>query len=399
MTTLALTKQTKIICIEEICKIKKLKINSSNDIKVLSQKWYDIDDKYKKYISQLCIEYWINKNTKIINTDDLIILEDYVKTRNKYKKHKINITDDYEFEYIEYNDDNIRQENIFKLNLLNIVNKLKKYFPKLSINIFFEKNTWADKEIKLTKAIYKHDVVINIRNNDVGDNGGDGDVDDNQDIENTFEIVLEYFEKIHNRFSDGDKYISTTQTTDDYLVFNEKTDSISEYFEKTIYTLIKFICASTDDKYELSKIMYYKKNLNKKSKRMKNDYFSRVIDYKRNNMFNLEDFYNELKIKNYSFDEFVQFIEDEYEIELDLDDDNNCNSKNFDKLIILLDDNELQSSFIRNYKEIYINVINILNDASDEIIKLMKVIRNKRFDLPIYVKNLLKYHKESLRIK
>jgi hypothetical protein len=303
------------------------------------------------------------------------------------KLKNIQITDDYKFNYVIYNDENIRQENIFKLNLLNIVNKLKTYFGNVDIDIFFEKYTWADKEIKLSKAVYKHDVIINIKNKNI-------DEEDDDNINNVFEIVLEYFEKIHNRFSDGDKYISAKQTSDEYSVFNEKIDDINEYYTDTIYSLIKFICTTTDDKYELSKILYYKNiSKNANSSYLIYEYFSRIIDFKKNKKFNLEEFYNQLKIKNYEFNEFVEYLEDEYELELD--EFNNCDIIFFDKLIIY--NNDIKSNFLDKYKDIYINALNMLNDASDEIIKLMKTIRNKRFQLPIYIKNLLKYHKDNLK--
>jgi hypothetical protein len=376
--------------------IKKYKIKSQEDIKPIHYKWIDLTKSEKTKLSKLCVNYWNDKNTKIINLEDLQILEYYVKNINndKIKLKNIQITDDYKFNYIIYNDVNIRQENIFKLNLLNIINKLKTYFVNVDIDIFFEKYTWADKEIKITKAVYKHDVIINIKNIDEED-------DDN--INNTFEIVLEYFEKIHNRFSDGDKYISAKQTSDEYIVFNEKTDDINDYYTDTIYSLIKFICATSDDKYELSKILYYK-NISKKKNISLMQYFNKIIDYKKNKTFNFENFLKELWIKNkdtnkyYTLDEFIYFLEEEYEIEIELDDLNNCDIKYFEKVIMGINENDIDSEIILEYRYVYINALNMLNDASDEIIKLMKTIRIKRFQLPTYVKNLIKYHKHNLKL-
>jgi hypothetical protein len=368
--------------------IKNYKITSSDDIKPIHTKWIDLTKSEKTKLSKLCVKHWNKKNTKITNSNDLEILEYYLKNNDNIETKEIEITDDYKFNYIIYNDDNIRQENIFKLNLLNIVDKIKTYFQNVDIDIFFEKYTWADKEIKLTKAVYKHDAIINIKNKDL---------DEDNEKSETFEIVLEYFEKVHNRFSDGDKNISAIQTSDEYIVLHEKNDDIKEFYTNTIYSLIKFICASTDDKYELSKILYYKNISKKKNISYLNyGYFSKIIDYKKNKTFNIEEFYNELKIKNFNFNEFVEFVEEEYELELD--NENNCDSKYFDKLIIYINNNDIKSSFLDKYKDVYINVLNMLNDASNEIIKLMKIIRTKRFQLPTYIKNLLKYHKDNLKV-
>jgi len=366
---------------------KSYTITSSNDIKPIHEKWIDLTKSEKTKLSKKCIKHWNDKNTKITKSEDLIILEYYVKNTDNFEIKEIEITDDYKFNYIIYNDDNIRQENIFKLNLLNIVDKLKIYFKSVDIDIFFEKYTWADKQIKLAQALYKHDVIINIKNKNLDE--------EEQESEN-FEIALEYFEKIHNRFSDGDKKISAEQTSDEYCVLHENGDNFKKFYKETIYSLIKFICASIDDKYELSKILYYK-NISNNTNTITYGYFSRIIDFKKNKTFNLEEFYNQLKIKNYEFNEFVEFLEEEYEIEIELDDNNNCDIKHFDKLIIYINNNDIKSSYLEQYKNTYSIALNMLNDASDEIIKLMKIIRKKRFQLPTYVKNLLKYHKDNLR--
>jgi hypothetical protein len=366
---------------------KGYKITSSDDIKPIHEKWIDLTKSEKTKLSKYCIKHWNDKNTKITKSEDLKILEYYLKIKDNFETIEIQITDDYKFNYIIYNDDNIRQENIFKLNLLNIVNKLKIYFTSVDIDIFFEKYTWVDKEIKLSKAVYKHDVIINIKNKNL---------DEDEQETNTFELALEYFERIHNRFSDGDKKISAEQTSDDYRVLHEKNDDFKKFYKETIYSLIKFICATLDDKYELSKILYYK-HIGKQTNTITYGFFSRIIDFKKNKTFNLEEFYNQLKIKNYEFNDFVEFLEEEYEMEIELDDNNNCDIKHFDKLIIYINNNDIKSSYLEQYKDIYCIVLNMLNDASDEIIKLMKIIRKKRFQLPTYVKNLLKYHKDNLK--
>jgi hypothetical protein len=376
--------------------IKDYKITSSNDIKPIHTKWIDLTKSEKTKLSKLCVKHWNKKNTKITNSDDLKILEYYLKNiiNDNVDTKEIEITDDYKFNYIIYNNDNIRQENIFKLNLLNIVNKLKIYFKNVDIDIFFEKYTWADKEIKLAKAVYKHDVIININNKDI---------DEDEQQSETFEIALEYFEKIHNRFSDGDKNISAIQTSDEYIVLHEKTDKLKKFYTDTIYSLIKFICASIDDKYELSKILYYK-NISNNTNTITYDYFSRIIDFKKNKTFNFEEFYKELIPRNndtnddYTLDEFIDFLEEDCKLTIEYDNSYNCDIKYFDKLIIFIGGNQINSFALTKYKNTYSIALNMLNDASDEIIKLMKIIRNKRFQLPTYIKNLLTYHKDNLKV-
>ncbi len=391
-------------------KDNKVVLSKQDDIKIINDKWIDLAETEKKKLSKMCVSYWNNKNTKIYNLKDLLILEYYLQNFNKAKvtHYNIAITDDYKFTYITYNGDNIRQENIFKLNLFYIVQKLKEYYKDADIGIFYEKHTWCDKQIKNTQSTYKHDVLINLRKLN-----GESFIQDENNLDNmtydqikdSFEIVLEYFEKKHNRFSDGDKEISVKQTTDEYSVYSEKTDDYTEYFEHTIYSLMKYICAATNNKYELSKVLYYM-NCNKSKKKATKltiDYFNRIIDYKKNGKFNFVAFFDELKPQNidsgedFTIDEFIDFLDEEFDIQVELDEDNNCDFKTFTKIISKVSDESINTVHaIDKYRQTYFNAVDVLNDASDEIIKLMQVIRNKRYHLPVYVKNLLKYHGEAL---
>jgi hypothetical protein len=192
------------------------------------------------------------------------------------------------------------------------------------------------------------------------------------------------------------------QTSDEYIVLNEKNDKNEEFYINTVYSLIKFICASTDDKYELSKILY-SKNISNNTNTITYGYFSTIINYKKNNTFNIKKFYKKLMPKNndtdenYTFEEFIEFLEEKYESEIEMNESNMCNIKYFEYIIMNINENNINSEAITEYKNAYINALNMLNDASDEIIKLMKVIRTKRFQLPTYIKNLLKYHKDNLK--
>ncbi len=390
----------------------KFSLSKQDDIKIVTEKWSDLVETEKKKLSKMCITYWNSKNTKLYNLKDLLILEYYLKNFNKKKvtHYDINITDDYKFNFITYNGDNIRQENIFKLNLFYIVQKLKEYYKDADIGIFYERHTWCDKQIKNTQSTYKHDVLINVRRSN-----GESSIQDESHIDkmtydqikDSFEIVLEYFEKKHNRFSDGDKEISVKQTTDEYSVFNEKSDDFSKYYEKTIYSLMKYICASTNNKYELSKVLYYinctkTNNSKNKTSKITIDYFNRIIDYKKNNKFNFVEFFEELKPQNidsgedFTLDEFIDFLNEEYDIQVELDDDDNCEFKIFAKIIMQLSNQNIIAPCLIMYKKTYLNAVDVLNDASDEIINLMNETRNKRYHLPVYVKNLLKYHGEAL---
>ena len=391
-------------------------ISKQNDFDIINKYWNDIKDDEKNKLSKMSKKYWNKKKTKIINLNDLQILAYYLGTNYGYDNNDddddndnqnsdtikyITIAGKYIFNYSIYEDNDIRQENIFKLNFYNIVKKLKYYFPNVDIKIFFEKPTYVDKEIKKPKNTYKHDVIINIAQKIENDTNNE---DEEYDIENTFEVVLEYFEKIHNRFSDEDKKISTNLFADEYFVYDENTNDINEFMKDTIYGLIQIICASTNDEYELSKILYFNKNY--KNKTIKNDvsYFNKIINNKKTGKFNFEDFYNEINPicveteEDYSQKEFIELLHSKYKIKIKIDKNDECNSEIFDEILIHTERSIVESNNLFKYKNIYLSAINTLQIASKEIIKLMKKQRTKRLQLPQFVRNIQIFHKDNLKI-
>lgn len=280
-------------------------IKNKDDSNQIKKYYFDIDEDNRKIISKKYVKDWEEKNSKLADNESLHILGDYLDVNDKeFSIHKIKIAGKYDFEYIKCKEHNIRQENIFKMNFLNIVEKLNEYFPNAQILIEFEAPTTVDKILKKPNCTYKHDVLIKIQPNK-------DDVDD----DDTFEIVLEYFEKIHNKFNDDDKKIATNLFSDEYFVFNEKNDYIKDFLIDSIYALMELICVCKNNRYELSKILYFHKNNNDESILLKQyKYFDKILDIIKNNNFNFKKFYDELQPINpetgddFSYDEFIEYI-------------------------------------------------------------------------------------------
>ena len=393
-------------------------LTKQNDFDMVNKYFFDFDEKQKDKLSKMAIELWDKKKTKITNPLDLQLLAHGVGTNFGYEniseendeefedtdntKH-ITIARKYKFNYSVYEDDDIRQENIFKLNFYNIVNKLKIYFPNVDINIFFEKSTYVDREIKKANTTYKHDVVINIKKK--SDNEEDINDSNEYDIDNTFEIVLEYFEKIHNRFNDDDKKISTNLFSDDYLVYNVNTDNMEDFIIDSIYAIIQIICVATDDEYELSKILYFDKKNNKKNSIREFDYFNKIITIQKNKDFNLKEFHKKIgpcdpdTNDDMTFDDFIDYIEDELKIEIKyLDKKFNCSSEIFDKLILLLPISVDETGILKAYKNKYSDAMKALLTASKKIIEILRKQRTKRMQLPEFIRNFQKFHKDNLKL-
>jgi len=376
----------------------KYYINNKEDSTKIKKYYYDIDEDNRKIISKKYVKDWNLKNSKLTDNESLQILEDYLQIYDKdYYVKKINIAGQYDFEYIKCKENNIRQENIFKLNFYNIVQKLNEYFSNVKILIEFEAPTTVDSILKKPNCTYKHDVLIKIQPNK--------NEIDNDEI---FEVVLEYFEKIHNKFNDDDKKIATNLFSDAYFVFSEKDDNMTEFMINVIYGIIELICACTENKFELSKILYFNKNYNKKSITKDIIDFNNIIDINKNKNFNLKKLYDELKPFNpetgddFNFKEFIEYIEENYN-----DDDkkefnfNNVDniypSEIFEKLILYLN-SDISDERLKRYKHIYIKAVNTLFIASTRILEIIKEQRKKRLQLPDFVKNIQKFHINNLKI-
>jgi len=397
-------------------------IDEDTDFNLLNKYFQDLKDESKNLISKKVINYWNKKNTKISSIEDLQILayyldcnygydefikdlkkdeelDDLLKEKEKNNTIKeITVAGKYKFTYKIYKKDDIRQENIFKLNYYNIIEKLKYYFPQVNILIDFEKPTYIDKELKKKNTTYKHDVIVNFKKYDKDDK--------EYNIDNTFEIVLEYFEKKHNRFNDEDKRISTNLFTDEYYVYDVNKDDMNEFITSTIYGMIQTICVTTNDEYELCKILYFDKSYKNNNLLNTIQYFNKIIDIQKNNKFNLKQFFRDIKPYNpdieeefKDLDEFKDYIEDTYEINIKyIDIKYNCNADIFSNLIMHLNNSIDTNDIIVNYKNIYLNAMKALNTASKKIIEILQKQRSKRLQLPEFIRNIQKFHKDNLKV-
>lgn len=381
-------------------------INNKQDSIEIKKYYFDIKEDNRKIISKKYVKKWDVKKSKLSDDESLQILEDYLKTYDKdYCVKKLIIAGQYEFEYIKCKENNIRQENIFKLNFLNIVQKLNDYFSNVKILIEFEAPTTVDNILKKQHCTYKHDVLIKIQPNK--------DEVDNDEI---FEVVLEYFEKIHNKFNDDDKKIATNLFSDAYFVFSEKNDNMTKFMIDAIYRIMELICAcmvSTDEGiYELSKILYFNENYESKNDDIKLDVelFNKIIDIKKSGDFDLKEFYEFLKPINpdtgddFNFKEFIEYIEENYNNEDDDKKEFNFNnvdniypSEIFEKLILYLNNDISGTERLNTYKQLYMMSIDKLFVASNRIIKILENQRKKRLQLPDFVKNITKFHIYNLR--
>ena len=164
------------------------------------------------------------------------------------------------------------------------------------------------------------------------------------------------------------------------------------------------ICTSSNDAYTLAKINFFKNNkLNPKKLKAQTEAFNKILKYHKDKVFNFEDFYKELRPTNpdtdelFELDEFINFLEEEYDIDVDIDNDENCKYDIFAAIVVNLDIN--RSRKLANYKKIYIEAMNILFHSSAELIIYIKKFGMKKTNLSEFIRSFLTNHLKNYKIK
>jgi len=324
------------------------------------------------------INDWYSKNTKLYKPSDLKLINNYISNNKTLEIKEISISSNYKFEYISTEFKNIRSENIFKLNWMLICEKIIEYFPKIKINCLFEASSYIDGKIQKGNATFKHDVYISINDK--------------------YDCAIEFFEEAsHKKKSiDSDKELYSQQVVDQYVIHKEK-ENYDSFYRNTIYKILLLICASCDDHYTLSKINFFKNNSDNPNKiKRQTQYFNNIITYHKKNKFHFERFFKVLtpiKLEteeNYEMDEFINFLEEKYELIICLDEKGYCEYRVFASMIIILDINI--SEILTVYKKIYLETMSIMIDSQKEIITYINESNNKKKNLPEFLDTFLKNH-------
>ena len=342
-----------------------------------------------------CITKWFNKNTKLEKINDLKKLNNYIcyfNNKNKITNNILNInySSDYEFRIFDLdnmnvNQMNIRPENIFKLNFLIIVKKMNKYFneidfPGLKIFIDYERAGDIDLARKIKSSTYKHDVYIKI------------EYTSSKKYQEK-EIVFEYFESIHDRIKDNEKKISSIVQLDSYIVYEEKNKNYNKFIKKTIFEIFLNICCVLDDKYILAKIIYFENYIMNKNIKQDTLMFNKIIEWKKNDEFDFENFFDSSGIINPDDDKpfkkinsFIDYLKNNYEITIKFNKGYLCEFNYFIEIINVIDSN--CSPKIYDYRKTFTNMLLIMLEASNKIIELNNKKSNLiKFYLPMFLDN------------
>jgi hypothetical protein len=344
---------------------------------------------------QNIINYWWQKKIKIINENDLIIVINYLKFIG-IKTYTIKFSHDYKFTYYnltkeQLNDLRIRGETIFKLNILSICNKFIEYFgEKLKIDTGLEQRGMRELQLIKATSCLIYDFYIKIYNKD--------------NSNEVFDYGLEYFEKdSHNYIKDSDKKIRSLFLLDYFKIFKEENEDMLkkfyEFLNEFIKNLFLIVCSLKDDPFTLSKINFFSKNrqMDKIELETMTNTFNNIMDIKKKKEFDLNELFEELQPidpdteDDLQFEEFIEYINKKIGKIL-LKKNNIYDDKVFDKIIVNLDNRCSQS--LEAYKLIYIESMNMINDANLEIIKHVKSQNKHKNMIKTFMDNfILRLHK------
>ena len=342
-------------------------------------------DKIK--LSSFVIAEWKKNKYKVKTQDELIVLKFYLDEIYKLNYNDINIKNQFSIKiYDNKINETIRCENIFKLDMNNIVKNISKKYKNIRIIIKFEEATSTQLQFLEKQFVYHHDAIIEIL--------------DNNKIESIpYVIALEYLEKnSHNstkdKIYDDKKKIISELMCDSYFEYRENIDNYDEFIEKVTFELIKYICTINDDEEELCKyICAIKNNRNQ-------EIFNRMLSIKKENKFSKKNFFEDIKPENEDIEtqkDFYNKIEEEYNI-----DANKTDYETFEKIIINCDPDHFESENLRIYKNMLSITFNGLLNASRMITELIKKERNKRINIPdlvLYHSKLFCYNEETKKLK
>ncbi len=336
------------------------------------------------------IEKWFETKKKLHFQSDLQILKEYLVVTDQNIANTIYFSSDYEFSYFDLSEIDckkikVRPENVFKINFELVIKKLKKYFPDTKIIINFEAPSENDTLIKKYNCTYKHDICLKLINKN----------------NESYDIALEYFELIHDRIKDNDKEISSKVILDGYYVYHEASNNYNDYMKETIYYILMSICTIEDNPYKLSKINFFNNYKNIRTLESDTEKFNNIMKWKQENIINLYDFFkkahpiNQETSKKFTFDEFLEYLEDnEVNIEF-VDDKYNCEYKYITEIITVVDSN--CSIDILRYKKIYTKTMDVLIDSQKQMIKWIKQMNNFRKLIPKYLDSFLRVHIQNYR--
>jgi hypothetical protein len=283
--------------------------------------------------------------------------------------------------------ENLSYLDVLKYNFYEIIGQLVNYFPDIQINNFANSPCISECKIKQDEFTYKYDIYLVLSK-------------DEKIYEYGFDFISDLNQIQPNKYTDSKILL------DNYEYFaKEDVNTINDikcYLNENLFKMLTAICAIKDDEYQLAEIIYAKSNQeNKTSKQILKDlgYFLRVNNWKKSNIIDLEDLFDELSFTNNKTGDVVNFkkftktlsiICEKNEIKYDIK--NKIITFDIFEEIILNANEYYESHELSQYKLVYKKAVNMLMESLKIIINMIKEINMKKTFTPDYINNLIKFH-------
>jgi hypothetical protein len=316
---------------------------------------------------------------EILNTFDINkIINNFEIFNNIKNTKKIYFGKNYEFSYFDLNNfavdlNGLTNKDIFKFNMYLITSQIKPLFDQVQIQINYDspcRNETLNKELEYC---FTHDIYIQINKS-------------NKYFDCAFDFVPKTFD-INN-----DKYISSIVNLDYYKYFEEDIDSYDTFIENVVLRLLIILCSVNSDEYTLGEILFVKSNLNSKTFKKDSEIFRKIIYSKKENKFNLYEWFEEIlptdleSGEDLTYDEFIKNIKSEVG-KIIFESDQTITYDLFEKIIIEINSN--YSKKISYYKNIYRKAINTLFLSLKTINELIIEFNKTKKNIPQYINTFL----------
>lgn len=336
-----------------------------------------------------------NQNIKNPTVELILNLNKYKKNITEEivygKKLKFNyINADKFIELLDSNNilnDNLSYLNILKYNFNEIIDQLVNYFPDIKINKFTNSPCVSECQIKQEEFTYKYDIYLVLSK-------------DKKIYEYGFDFISDLNDIPQNKYSDSKTLL------DNYEYFVKKDINsnldIKYYLNENLFKLLTTICAIKKDEYQLAEVIFVKSNNNIISTKQilkELGYFLRIIEWKKNNLIDLEDLFDNLMLENNETNEqinkkqFLNIIK------------NICSNKNINFsikqknisyeifVILLMNINSIYNSqVLEQYKDIYIKALELLMNSLKIITDMVEEINIKKKFTFDYINNFIMFH-------
>lgn len=288
----------------------------------------------------------------------------------------------------------VKVQDIFKFNIALIIAKALEYFPQLSSAMHFDMPNYNELSIKQCEHALTHNVYVRFGyNNSYYDCGYD--IIESKSFDDEGNSI--YGEQEQRKFRDS------VINLDYYKQFDVECGKYKSYIESCTYELLIILSCVSDDKRKLATIIFANIVKNEKDFRQQIQLFKKIIKERQEKKINFDDFYDYVMPTNpdtgddMTKKQFIKYIEKNViKSQIEFIDAKYISIRTFNCIVMRISTNV--SPCIENYKTIFPVAFEMVDDASDLIIKLVKQINVTKKYMPQYINDLFLNDFKNLKV-